>query len=514
MSKRPRIGVHIVANAAGSAAALAFAVVFTPLYLRLLGAEAYGLVGLFTTLLALFAVLDMGLSTTLNRALARLGTQPERAERTRALFAAFERLYGVGALLIGGAIAALAVPIARNWVHLEQLDTETVTGAIRLMGLVAACQWPHALYAGVLLGLERQVRFNVIKGVMAAVRGIGALAVLLFVSPTIEAFFSWQALVSLAHALWLRRTAVRALPATSRRPRPDWAALRARLRFAGALAAISITVTILTQLDKVVLTRLLALETFGYYSFAASLGAALGYVAQPFFQALFPRLSALHARGDTPRLAALYHTGAELLSVAVIPPALTLILFTPEVLWLWSRDAVLVERASVLVRWLVAGFACNALVTLPYALQLATGWTRLTLIKNVIAIALLAPLLYVWIGRFGAAGAAAAWFVLNLGYVLFEIPFMHRRLLRGHAVRWYVRDVGAPLLAASLSAGTLRGLVPSPRGLAAQAALVGGALVIAFASACALSPAGRGALRRTVAVMKSMRRRREQPAAP
>ena len=51
-----------------------------PLYLRLLGAEAYGLVGLFTTVMVAAAALDLGLGATLNREVARLTAH--EAQRT------------------------------------------------------------------------------------------------------------------------------------------------------------------------------------------------------------------------------------------------------------------------------------------------------------------------------------------------------------------------------------------------------------------------------------------------
>jgi len=42
---------------------------FVLLYIKFLGIKAYGLVGFFATLQRLFIILDMGLSTTLNREL-------------------------------------------------------------------------------------------------------------------------------------------------------------------------------------------------------------------------------------------------------------------------------------------------------------------------------------------------------------------------------------------------------------------------------------------------------------
>jgi O-antigen/teichoic acid export membrane protein len=329
-----RVGVNIVANAFGTGAAVLFALVFVPIYLRHLGPEAYGLVGVFTALLALFATLDMGLSTTLNRELARLTGREETsaAAEARHLTRTLEVMYWLVALCIGGAIYALASPIAWHWVNVEELPAETVIEAICLMGVIVASQWPQALYGGGLLGLERQVTFNSIKVVMSVVRGGGAALVVMYVSPTIRAFLLWQLAVASLHTTLLGIALWRALPRTSCRARVRPRLLRTRWRFAAGVTGITVTVTILTQLDKVLLTGLLSMEAFGYYAFAATAGTAMGYVAQPFFQALFPRFSQLCGEGKERALSRSYHAACQLVSVAVLPLAGCLILFAPEIL--------------------------------------------------------------------------------------------------------------------------------------------------------------------------------------
>ena len=51
---------------------------FVPLYIRFMGMEGYGLIGVFTTMLAIFALLDLGLGLTVNRELARLSADDTR----------------------------------------------------------------------------------------------------------------------------------------------------------------------------------------------------------------------------------------------------------------------------------------------------------------------------------------------------------------------------------------------------------------------------------------------------
>src|SRR5262249_61763233 len=46
-------------------------VAFAPLYIKYLGVEAYGLIGIFAVLQAWLTLLDMGMTPTLNREVAR-----------------------------------------------------------------------------------------------------------------------------------------------------------------------------------------------------------------------------------------------------------------------------------------------------------------------------------------------------------------------------------------------------------------------------------------------------------
>ena len=45
-------------------------------------------------------------------------------------------------------------------------------------------------------------------------------------------------------------------------------------------------------------------------------------------------------------------------------------------------------------------------------------------------------------------GAASIWVILNAGYVLIGIRFMHSRLLKNELFRWYCEDIARPLVGA------------------------------------------------------------------
>ena len=62
---------NILSNYVSQIYVTVIGIVMVPLYLKYMGAEAYGLVGFFAMLQAWFQLLDMGLTPTMSRETAR-----------------------------------------------------------------------------------------------------------------------------------------------------------------------------------------------------------------------------------------------------------------------------------------------------------------------------------------------------------------------------------------------------------------------------------------------------------
>ena len=451
------IGRNIVANFAARVVVGATTLLLTPTYVSALGIDAYGIIGSFAALQAIFYIFDFGLGLTLNRYLAQLATD-ERTNRERMHDAVrtFEVAYwAIGVLLGASLISAAWSGLAASWFRQPSLSAGELSIALALMGMGLALQWPSLLYLGGLLGLQRQLSANLISALAAVVRGIGAVAVLRFVSPTLEAFFVWQIVASALQTLAVRARLSQILPAVPTAARVQLTVIRSNIRFAADITGITVLGTLLIQLDKVILSRTVPLTDFGYYVLAGTVASSVNLFVSPVFNAIFPRLAATAATRDQDSTRRLYHEGSQVMAVLIWPLSLVLIAFAPEVLIAWL-GAVPNETTVWLVRILVAGTALNGLMNIPYALMLASGWSRLPLILNAAAVTILVPFILYMTLRFGTPGGATAWLLLNLGYVSVGITVMHRRLLVGDAGRWYRSDVGLPFLGALGSVALFR----------------------------------------------------------
>jgi O-antigen/teichoic acid export membrane protein len=432
--------------------------VFVPFYIKLMGAESYGIIGVYTSLLGVMSILDLGLSKTMTREMSLLSTEEGNSCRIADTARTLELIYWTIALVVLATIMMLSYNIAYHWLNPKQITREYLLQAIWIMALVIGLRWPVAIYIGAFNGLQRQVLLNILLATFATFQGAGALAILWLIEPTIHAFLLWQALIALMQVVVLRIALWRSFP-TKEKGKFSKKILGNIWRFAAGMSGIALTGTILTQMDKIILSKILSLREFGYYTFASTIAAALFYIIMPIYTAYYPRLTDLVNKGDLLELVKAYHQGCQLMAVAILPLSLVLVFYSDEVLGLWTRNSEVVKHTSLLFSLMVIGNALNGLLTLPYALQLAYGWTRLALYIHIIDLIILGPVIYFSTIRWNAVGAAMVWIVFNLIHILIGLHFMYRQLLKKEKWKWYVNDVGKILLPALFITSVVRGLI-------------------------------------------------------
>jgi O-antigen/teichoic acid export membrane protein len=477
---------NIAANVGGAAAALLATLLAVPIYLRLLGAEAYGLVGLFTTLSVAALALDLGLGATLNRELARLRARGE-TDGFGDLVVTLEAGVWTLGLVFGGLFALGASTITARWLTFAALAPADVTLALRLMAAALPALIVRSLYIAGLNGLERQGRANLLVAGGSVVRALATVTALHARPPTPTTFFVVQALLLYVELAALRLTLVAALPAGARRGRVRLHAARPMLGFTAGVAGTMLLALGLTSVDQVILSAILPLAQFGYYTLAVAAANALGQIVQPVTTAVYPRFSQLVERGDAAGAADDYHFFSQLVAVLVLPAGCVLVFFPAEVLTLWTHSPEVARAAGVVLALRAVGTMLNALMHVPYVMQLAVGWSSLGAGVNALALVAVVPATIALGLTLGGAGAALVWVALNVAMLLFAMARMHRRVLPGELGRWYAHLL-LPAAAVTVVFALGRAAMPDTPAPAVRAAWL--AAVAAVAALAALAAAG------------------------
>lgn len=479
MARSPGLGVSLIASVLGQSTSAALSLLVVPLYLRILGADAYGLIGLFASLTALAAVLDLGLTVTAMREVAREVQSPS-PHRVRSILATLQAVY----VAMGVAIAVIGVLAAlwggAEWLRSDALDPATVRLALAVFAATLGLRWPVALYAGALRGAERHVLLNGLIAAAAIVKHLGAVAVILWVAPTITAFVAWQAVAGAAELAGMSVAAWRALPPGPARFDRD--VLTATWRFSTAVGATAILAAILKQLDRLVLSAVRPLAELGAYAAASALPNGFALVTAPVSQTALPRLSALAARGEHREAGEAFHVLTQIVAFTVSPAAAVLAWFAVDVLRLWTGSAAMAEEAALVLTLLSLALLLNAMMQVPYAMQLAYGHSWIGTITNGVGVLAVTPLMVLLVTRHGMVGGAVAWGLFNAGYYLIVPHVLARHVAAADRARFYLVDT-LPFMVASLAgAGLLRALGPWLPAAAWWAC--GAGLALGYVAAC------------------------------
>ncbi len=453
--------INIISNYFGQGWSVIVGLVSVPLYIKFMGIEAYGLVGFSTLIISLSnSIFDFGFSSTINRELARRSTQSQNFGDIRDFVRTLELIYWLIGLFIGAIVLGCSPFIASHWLNVKYLPIITVQQSVMLMGIIVIAQWPLTFYQGGLMGLERQVQLNVINISMNTIRVLGAILILWLVSSSIISFFIWQVIISIIQVFITLIILWRYLPASDHSPRIELVQIKKIWRFAAGVSATSLVTFALSQMDKLFVSKMFSLEVFGYYTLAYTLSNILRMASSPIYNAIFPRFTKLIAQNNVEALIKLYHKSCQLVASLIIPIMMVSSLFSYNLILIWTGNEVISRLCAPIASILILGTGLNAITGIPYDLQIAYGWTKLGFYKNLLALFFMVLLIVLMTSRYGVIGAALPWVFLNLGYVLIEIPIMHKRILRGEMGRWYREDVLLPLIVAVVISGIARLIIP------------------------------------------------------
>jgi O-antigen/teichoic acid export membrane protein len=421
-----------------------------PLYTKILGFESYGLIGFFGTLLSSLAILDLGLSTTLNREMSRSLVLEYDKDEFRNMVYSIELIYWFIGIVLGIIVVVFAPLIAEYWISSEGISVSNVKYAVMLMGGVIAFQWPLSIYGGGLMGLQKQVQYNGFFVIFSTLKSVGVILVLKYISSSIFAFFLYQIIITLCAVFFLKKLMWYFIPKSNSKSVFSYLELKKIGKFAVGMTGVGLSTLFLGQLDKIILSKLLPLKQFGYYTFGFSIGSCIALLSGVLGSVLLPKLNQVVAKNNLLEIKNEYHKTTKIYAAAITPPAMILLFFSKELLTIWMGDVESVKNIWVLVSLIACGGLFNTYVTASYFLMLAYGWTKFTIYQNTLASLISIPLLIVSVNYFGLIGGASICVVSNLGYFLVSLPLIHKKLLIGELKQVYLTDI-LPYLLISLA---------------------------------------------------------------
>lgn len=396
--------------------------VSTPVLVRSLGADGFGLWMLANTVAALGIASNLGMGAAATRfvASARGAGESQRCEAFGRLSLGYALL---GALVLGGSLAALAPVLAATFFG-KMGDPALVEAAIRMGSLVLLLQQLDLVFSGVMRGMER---FAMAARLELAAR---LLTFLMTVSAALHARAMMPVLWALAAGATLSlvlKAGVLARLVGWRYVVPAWSGPEARalLGFGWWNWIHGVSSALFQHVDRLLVGSLLGSASLGHYAIGAQLAQLVHALPASAMSVLMPATSRKLATGPGAPLGRLKWMAMAANVMLVAAVALPLVVFGRWFLGVWVGAEAAAEAGPVLLI-LVAAYTLLGLNIAPFLMLLGAGHARYISLTNflgglasIAATVLLVPSL-------GLAGAAFARLLYGPIQFLNLIPFIRR----------------------------------------------------------------------------------------
>jgi O-antigen/teichoic acid export membrane protein len=171
------------------------------------------------------------------------------------------------------------------------------------------------------------------------------------------------------------------------------------------LAAGVLVGMVVSQLDRIVLSRTLDAATYGSYVIVANLGLAFMQLQSPLMRAFFPRVVLASVEGVMPKT----RLFSALVLALCVAPCILIAIAAPWVLDAWLANPKMTLQGTTPLRLILCAVAVNAIYNLLYQRIVAAGENRVVIWINVVVFAIIAPTLYLTASAYGAVAGGLAW---------------------------------------------------------------------------------------------------------
>jgi O-antigen/teichoic acid export membrane protein len=418
-------------------------IIVTPLYIKLLGVDGYGILSLWMVFQLMLGLFDFGLGPTI---IKEFSNKLREKQSSINLLRTAECLNLVISLIILSSFFFLSDWLGKYWFKSSYFTSRELSLVIKLISVAIAFQFPSGLYLNVLTGMQDHRKMNIIQIISNLTRvafGLGAL----LIYPDLNYFFTVQIVIALFQTVFLRIYIWRSLKDNSlSKPKIDFNILIPIWRFSVGMALTTFAAVALSNVDKIILSKIVTTKELGIYSIAFSATGILQLAIQPFYKTYFPRFSQLITENNTIETYNEYFKSCQLMASILLTIGTMGFVFAPYLfkVWLGSYDSSIIN----IFRVLLLGITCSGLMWLPSAFQQAHNWTSLHFKMILFALVIVIPGVIIATIRFGAIGGAFIWLVHGFSELTIGLWIMHKRILIGEFITWYKKVIFIPLIIA------------------------------------------------------------------
>ncbi|MDA7546229.1 hypothetical protein N8870_05275 [Alphaproteobacteria bacterium] len=400
-----------------SAVIAALNIILTPIIVHNLGLESYGIIGIYTTWVMVFSIIDTAISKTAGREFGKLIGKNKDHKFVNNLLKTSEFLYFVIVILF----LTLFIVLLTFIFFLElKFEIEISINLFFLLVLSGVCQLLSNFYSSCVIGLQRQDISSYIIGFTGVTRILSLIILLEYYDIKLTDFFLIQTMFFFFQILVSRLVLKKKLIKIQSKTKIKYDYLKVLIKKSMIMVGIGISGVFASYFDKIILSTFIPLKDFGLYSLAWIIASSMFLVAMPFSLGIEARLAnAVGSKGKI-SIVDVMSKGTFIFYGLLIIIALNIIINIQEIIDIWlnlTSDIYILTKITIFMIIGSIFVSCSyALSSLMYCLEKSS----LILRVNYLILIFYLPVLCFAIYKFNMLGAAIAWaFYGFLIYVIY-----------------------------------------------------------------------------------------------
>ena len=442
---------NLLYNFLGKFTQVSLAVIFTPIYLYLLGESNYGYVGLYIILTAWFNLLDAGLNISVGRYIALWSSNPDQQAKLAEIIRSGESIFCWLAICIFLAFLILHPLIIEFWINIQGSNDSTAMNALVMIGLILGLRLYFGFLSAVIFAYEDHKWLNLTSSALWLIQYIAMGVGVYFHSDVILFFFIQTTSLLCFLLLFMNRISKKLSPMLVLTPTGYYKKSMYRIwRFAIPILGASLLLISNFDLDKLMLSYVLTLEHIAYLAILIlfiNLTPNLIGILNTVFT---PRLTNVYANQSIDELKTRYGKYSQLYIVLLAGINLPLACFSAEILDLLFSNPNLTKWGAEPLRFYAIGLAL-------YGIHISTTPLFVIFEKGMkyskyqfILFCIQTPFMYYAIKLAGVNGAAMTFMLFSCILALVWPIFAMRSMLPKYYFTWLRTNIVPPVITAVL----------------------------------------------------------------
>jgi O-antigen/teichoic acid export membrane protein len=372
--------INSLFNILGSSLFTIFCFLIFPIYLSIMTKEEYGLFSLFFVVLIYSRFFEIGLGNTLLRFIPKNTISIKLLSSMKTLVNIYELYFTILTFLLISIFLIFGISIISTWLHFNSISINTIIYSIFFMLIIVSIKYFVNIYRSSLNGFERQVVTNSLRILSDFFSLIGGLLVYFIAKkyfmkyePSVVLYFFISIITFIEFFLLKRILSSEFKIREVTKIKFSFDPLKKTFKFSFYSSILSIIWILVTWMDRVIWSRILNLEYYGYFVTTTFLASAVLIFITAINLAILPRISNLNSQKNYIKIFDILKISNYFCSFICFSIIFFIFFFPYDILFVWTGNIILANWSKEFLIFYVLAYGVISLTHICSTLLNALG---------------------------------------------------------------------------------------------------------------------------------------------